>query len=269
MTRPTSASAAITPPPASAWPTAAQADHPGDFELPSQPWNVDDVLEMTAQLPPDAVEAVLGETRSAFALNSRALIRLSDAGVSERVIDLMVALTYPEKFVVQSGGGSGAAFAPFGAYDPFFAPILGPASLYGCYDSYGWAHPDYWRYCGGMSPYFLSYGPGFYNGYYGLYGNGWIVTSPPVDGGGGSPGEVPSAGRVVNGRGYTQITPVDTSAGSGDGGRSNGMSHRVERRAAARDSSGGSTGVSSGGYSGGGASGGDGGRMAMPRPPGH
>ena len=83
---------------------------------------------------------------------------------------------------------------PFGAYDPFFAPILGPASLYGCYDSYGWAHPDYWRYCGGMSPYFLSYGPGFYNGYYGLYGNGWIVTSPPVDGGGGVTGRGPVGG---------------------------------------------------------------------------
>ena len=148
-----------------------------------------------------------------------------------------------------------------GGFDPFFSPIVGPASLYGCYAPYAWAISNYWDVCGGWNPYLAGYGLGFYNGYYGPYNYPWI----PTDGGGnGGGGEAPDQGRgrVVNGRGYTQITPVDTSV-SGDGsGRSGGTS-----TSGTGSSSGGSSGVSSGGYSGG-ASSGDGGRMAMPRPPG-
>lgn len=240
----------------------------GVWALDTPAWRVDDVLEMSGVVPPDAVQAALSQGPTDFALNARSLVALSDAQVPERVIDLMVALTFPAKFVVKSGGGAGGftdSMIAGGGYDPFFAPILGPASLYGCYSPYAWAASSYSVNCGGWSPYMLGYGPGFYNGFYGPYNSPWVITDIGQQNGGGS-APIQGEGRVVNGRGYTQITPVDASlVGSSDGGgTAGGMS-----TAGTSSSSGGSTGVSSGGYSGGGMSGGgDGGRMAMPRPPG-
>jgi hypothetical protein len=118
----------------------------GVWALDTPAWRVDDVLEMSAVVPPDAVQAALSQGPTDFSLNAKSLVALSDAKVSERVIDLMVALTYPAKFVVQSGGGGGGfddSLAVSGGYDPFFAPILGPASLYGCYSPYAWAASSY------------------------------------------------------------------------------------------------------------------------------
>jgi uncharacterized membrane protein YgcG len=232
----------------------------GVYALDTPPWQVEDVLAMSAVLPPDAVQAALGQGPTAFALNKTSLVALSDAKVAERVIDLMVALTYPAKFVVQPGGGGFAdSMVATGGYDPFFAPILGPASLYGCYSPYAWAASRYSDYCGGWNPYLMGYGPGFYNGFYGPYNSQWVITD--VGSGGGVVTPPQGEGRVVNGRGYTQITPVDTSVGTfNNGGSSGGMS----TAGSGSGSGSGSSGVSSGGYSGGG----DGGRMAMPRPPG-
>ncbi|MGD9906357.1 MAG: hypothetical protein AB7U83_23030 [Vicinamibacterales bacterium] len=235
-------------------PVAPPAFAPADHR-----WTVADVLELSASLPPDGVQAAIGEGATAFDLNKRTLTALADAGVAERVIDLMVGLTYPSRFVIQPGGSAGGAGGG-GALDPFFAPILGPASLYGCYSPYGWATAGYFSYCGSMSPFLMGYGPAYY---YGYYHSSWFITNgaiPPAEGGG--PATRSGEGRVVNGRGYTLVAPVDTAAvgggvwhgqGADSGGSSSGSS------------SGGSSGVSSGGYSGGG---GDGGRMAMPRPPG-
>ena len=78
----------------------------GAFEFADAPWTIDDVLELSAALPPDGVQAAIGEGRTAFALNKRSLVALADAKVAERVIDLMVGLTYPSHFVIKSGGGS-------------------------------------------------------------------------------------------------------------------------------------------------------------------
>jgi hypothetical protein len=230
------------------------------FDLAETPWTVADVLELSAALPADGVQAAIGEGTTAFDLNKRTLVALADAAVAERVIDLMVGLTYPRHFVVQPGGSSvGGDSFPTGAFDPFFAPILGAATMYGCYSPYGWASAGYFGNCGVMSPYLLGYGPGYWNGYYNS--SWWVANGPvnPSDGGGPAPqGE----GRVVNGRGYTQVTPVDASnIGSSNGGANGGWNGHQGA------SSGSGSGVSSGGYSGG-MSGGDGGRLAMPRPSG-
>jgi len=234
---------------------------PPAFDLAETPWTVHDVLELSAALPPDGVQAAIGEGTTAFDLNKRTLVALAEADVAERVIDLMVGLTYPKHFIVQPGGSSvgGGGYAT-GAFDPFFAPILGAATMYGCYSPYGWASAGYFGNCGLMSPYLLGYGPGYWNGYYNS--SWWVANGPvnPSDGGGPAP---QVEGRVVNGRGYTQVTPVDPSnIGSSPGGSTGGWNGGNSG-----SSSGGSSGVSSGGYSGG-MSGGDGGRMAMPRPPG-
>ena len=59
-----------------------------------------------------------------------------------------------------------------------------------------------------MSRYLLGYGPGYYYGYCG-YDYPWVVIPGGGTGSGGGGGEVvvQAEGRVVNGRGYTQVTP--------------------------------------------------------------
>lgn len=234
---------------------------------PHQPWTVADVIEASAHLPADGVQAALMEGPTAFSLTKATLIAMADAHVAEPVIDLMVAATYPKHFVVQSAGASGSfGIASMGAgsgwVDPFYAPIIGPASLYDCYSPYSWASTAYWRQCDPYdSRYIVGY-PGYYRGYYGdsAYFNGpWYVSTPN-----GTPSPAPRGeGRVVNGRGYTQVTPIDTSVSAmGDGGRASGQS-------VGGTSTGSTSGATSSGYSGGGSSGGGGSeRTAVPRPPG-
>jgi len=236
---------------------------PGAYDGVVGPWTVEDVLEMQRALEPDAIQAAIGEGVAAFSLNRRSLTTLADAGVAERVIDLMVGLTYPERFVIKSGGGSSGAMFAGGGVDPFFAPIVGPAVLYGCYSPYAWASGYYFEYCGAMSPMLIGFGPNYYNGMYGPYNYPWVpTTEPPIAGGGGGvPAPEQSHGRVVNGHGYTQVTPANASPANGSGrwdGQSTGSS------GSSGSTNGGTNGVSSGGYSGGGDGGG---RMAMPRPP--
>lgn len=227
-------------------------------------WSVDDIVEASAKLPVEAMQAVLTEVHQKFDLNKRTLVTLADGGVNEQVIDLMVALTYPERFVVERRGGSAPSgiMTGSGFYDPFMPGAMG--GMMDCYTPMGYGYRSYYSMCGAyMAPMFG------YNNLYGSYGYdypygyyGWVpVNTVP----GGTPVEPQqSEGRAINGRGYTQIRDrVEPSvprvnAGSNGGGW--------------QGSSGGS-GVSSGGYSNGGSSsgssggpGGDSGaRVAVPK----
>lgn len=237
-------------------------------------WNVGDVIEASARLPADAVQAAITEDRGPYELNKKNLVAMNEAGVPEPVIDLMIALTYPQRFVVQRAGGS--SYAPSGIsmgggwYDPFMSP-LAFSSMSDCNSMYGMGYRSYYTGCGSM---YAPYGYG-YNGYnnnfypgYSTYGGGWVALDPNAV----SPSNQGTEGRVVNGRGYTQVrqreaepSPVRSgNVGNGaayDGGGSS-------------SSGGGTSGVSSQGYSGSGtsgsgSSGGDSGaRTAVPRPPG-
>lgn len=229
-------------------------------------WSVDDVIELSAALPPDGVQAAISEAPGPFALNKHSLVALADAGVGDRVIDLMVGVTYPSKFVVQRSGPVANPMGPIGVSlaDPFFSPIVGPAALFNCYQPFSWASEGYWGNCASFNPYYYSRYPGYYSGYWGAYGSDWVVTNGNGVGTGGV-ATTPTESRLVNGRGYTQVRPVDTTYGSADqiaasGGSSNG--------AQSSGSTGGSV-TSGGGYSGGGAaSSGGGDRTAVPRGPG-
>jgi len=218
-------------------------------------FTIDDVTEAAARVSPRVVEAALVETRAGFTLTSDVLRRLQRAGVAPGVIDTMVALSYPNHFVVDRPDARAAgAFAPvdpwafndpwsalspypyYGSYwDPFWSPYV--------YAPFGYA---YWASYGGYLP---------YNPY--LPATGFVDISRP---------EPEGAGRVINGVGYTRIRErdvVERSAGDGDSSVSSGGSSIV---GASGWSGGGGSGVSPGGYSGGGASGGDGGgRTAQPR----
>jgi hypothetical protein len=118
-------------------------------------WTLEDIKEASAKLAPETVQAALVELRSGFNLTAKQLVSLADAGVSDSVIDLMIALSYPKKFVVShrvsaapppygyTYGGLGgewpwiadAAFWPsyyspfayryWGYYDPYYVPSSG------------------------------------------------------------------------------------------------------------------------------------------------
>ena len=189
---------------------------------------IEEVKEIAQKLPSSALEAVLVETGATFPLNSKRLVELDEAQVPERIIDLMVALSFPNKFVIErrASSGSGSSGLAYGdPYDwPYYYAPFGYSS-FGQYDMYYYGAPYY------------------------------VVVDPaPI-------GPQPSGqGRVVDGFGYTRVRsrePVGVNASGGGAGGSGAGS--------TGSSTGGGT-VSSGGYSGGG--GGDGGRTAVSRPPG-
>jgi uncharacterized membrane protein YgcG len=206
-----------------------------------------DIKEAAAKVAPETLQAIVLELGTGgYDLNARQLIDLDDAGVPDSVIDLMVAMSFPKKFVVEHSTPSSGPGA-FGDY----AGLWGPFAMWPYY-----AHP--WYYSSYYSP-FGYYNWGYYDpGYY--YPPGVVVINPP--GGGGV--EPSGNGRVVDGHGYTRIrpnvpdAPARTSNGNGGWSSASGSS----------GSNGGSSssGVSSGGYSSGGSGGGD--RVAVPRPPG-
>jgi hypothetical protein len=208
-------------------------------------FTMEEVKQMVTKLSPSAVEAALIETGSGFPLNAKRLQELDAAGVPNRVLDLMIALSFPNRFIVErrtmstsARGGSGYGGGGGGVSLP-------------------WLGDDY-----GIWPYMYSpfgYSQWGINDYYYLYGSPVYVTGGI---GVGTPTAPSEHGRVVDGAGYTRVrsrAPEGTAAGGsyssggGGGGVVNG------------GSSSGGGGVSTHGYSGGG--GGDSGRTAVPRPP--
>ena len=161
----------------------------------TSPLSLDDVIEASLAVEPAVVETMLVETGTSFALDGRALVRLDDGGVPEQVIDLMVALSYPDAFTLERppGGVAGGGFAsPYGfsQWYPYYA------SPFGYY--YGWSPYDSLYYLGPAASY--------------------AVVPETVD---------PGAGRVYSGRGYTRIDRRELPSGrqarqrgEGDGGSS-------------------------------------------------
>jgi hypothetical protein len=234
------------------------------------PLTVDDVKEASGKVSPRALEAALVAANARFDLNSRRLIDLDDAGVPDTVIDLMVALSYPRRFVVEraTGGGSGSSFAPGGsyfgswsaanAYPPYFYdPLVDP---YGAYYPYSANYYSPFGYSyGGRDG--LQYVPGF----------GFVTAD-----GGGSVTSVPdNGGRAINGVGYVRVRPREASADdttgrvrqSGDsstGNASTAGSDSSSSRGSSDSSSGSYGGATSGGFTSGSSSS-DTGRTAEPR----
>lgn len=245
---------------ASALPTAADVA-----------WNIDDVIEASQKLPAEALQAALSDVRHGFNLNKHTLVALDEAGVPDGVIDLMVALTFPKRFVVERAGGGGGG-APIGIstgggwFDPFMSPFQ-YGDYANCYTPMGYGYRSYYSMCGG---YYSAYGISpYYSNYYGYPNTGWVVVDGPT-GSISNLGDPSVEGRVVNGRGYTQVRPRNPDpAPSRVSGRGDGSAAGYSG-ASSGSSSGGSSGVSSQGYSGSssGSSSGDSGRTAVARPPG-
>jgi len=190
------------------------------------PLTTDDVVEASRHLSPAVVEAWLIERNQGFGLDARQLVGLADAGVPERVIDLMVALSYPRVFAVNPTSREGD-FRPNA--DPRPTPgargnvATGPFVML---DPYGFSRFGY-------SPFGLNYYSPFGSSLYGFGpGFGWYPGgSPAVIVRNPTNAEVARRGRVVNGRGYTQTggesaarpdRSMSPGGGAGSGVRSGG-----------------------------------------------
>jgi hypothetical protein len=222
---------------------------------------LDDLKEASAKVSPRTIEAALVETRASFNLTSKRLRELQDAGVPASVVDLMVALSYPDRFVVERTAPIDRAQAPI-MDDPF---MLGWAFGYPVWSAvYGFYSPLY----GAFSPYYYSpfaypYYRG-YNPYYGYYGNGYYTIDQGGGGGVNLPDQPSGRGRVVDGQGYTRVRPRESEpVATQTGGGSTASSRGGGATSSSSSGSSGGSSASPAGFSGGG--GGDGGRTAQPR----
>ena len=210
-----------------------------------------EIVEASKQLDPAVLATLLVERGHGFDVSGKMLAKLADAGVSSRVIDAMVALSYPKLFAINRSGAMpdrrvttrGEETVASGRTIPVYMDPFG-WSPYGGYYGYGYG-----------SPYALGYGrySPYGGGYWGPWGGGFYGNAGPIIVVRPQEPSNNSHGRVVNGRGYTR-SGGGGDAGprvSGDGGYSRG------------GSSGG--GASSGGGGGGGGGGDAGGRTAKPR----
>jgi hypothetical protein len=159
--------------------------------------SLDDVIEASGHVDDDALQAFLAESGQPFDLDAEAITRLADAGVSDGVIDMVVAVSYPQRFAVDREASDAA----------MLEPELDERARYDRYDPFGWG--GYWgwnRYgsCYGWSSLYCDpyrYGYNAYGYGYGRYGYGY--TRPVIVVVGGGDDDSRSA-RAVSGRGYTR-----------------------------------------------------------------
>jgi len=178
---------------------------------------VEDLIEASKKTAPQIVEAMLMETEPRLALNSKSLIGLDDAGVDAAVIDLMVALAYPEQFSVErrdrNGSWSNSSWSA-GGLRRFYDPIL---------------YSDFYPYY--VTPFGSRY---WLRGY-----NPYLIGAVPFIAGPVQLDVSDLAGQAVRSHGYTRVVRVPPSV-SGDGGTTTG------RRAKSRGSSAGNNSTRSG-----------------------
>ncbi len=194
------------------------------------PLGIDDVVEASRKVQADVLQAWLVERAQPFTLDAKRLIALADAGVPSSVIDLMVALSYPNAFAINPAARQGER-RTLAANSSYRGPVSVMLEQPLCSTSY-FMDPYAWDHCLGRS-YGYRHGNGWYPGGYPIA----IVFT-------GSPTPRPH-GRMVNGQGYTV-----GSSGTGQ----------------AQPSSDGSSGGSTSGSTSGSSSGSSEGRTAQPRP---
>ena len=213
-----------------------------------------EIKEASKKVSEAVLEATIAESGASVIVNKSSLVELSDAGVPPKVIDVLVALAYPERFRVERANNSDNMFRSTRSIDfggsTYFPPV--PTNYY--------------------VPFYVptaAIGPSRGDGG-SLGGGGPMIIVPP---------NPPGAANAINGQGYTRITPADS-------GGSLGTRPAIDRSASGSSgavmSSGGSVSSSSSGSSsssssssssggdgggGGGGGGGDagGGRTAQPR----
>jgi hypothetical protein len=223
---------------------------------------VDDVIEAARYLDTPTLEAWLVEQAQGFAVDARQLIELADAEVPADVIDLMVALSFPEAFAIDRvphADGFDVAEAPR-TPSPRGTPPMSALERYRDPFSYRYYQDNYGFGSSLYSPFHYSpYG-------YGAYGYGWYTggTGPVVivvKGTGEEVGDQPR-GHVVKGRGYTRTNRGDPTRNDAPRWADPAGSSRSPARAGSGNPGAGVSQPASGSGSGSGS-----GRTAKPRDP--
>jgi len=221
--------------------------------------SLDDVKEASGKVSAHALEAALVESHASFPLNSQRLVDLADAHVPDRVLDLIVALSYPKRFVVETARVDRAPAMIVD--DPFLFGFGYPIWADGFYSPlYGYYSPYYY------SPFAYAYARG-YNPFYLNGGYGYVVIDSGGGGGAvGRPDRPSGSGRVVDGLGYTRVRPRESepSTASRQSGAPTAAGDSGSSSSSSSSGSSGSSSVSSQGFSSGGSSS-DTGRTAQPR----
>lgn len=141
------------------------------------PITIDDVIDAAENVHEKAVEAWIAEVGQEFAgLDVEDLVQLEDAGVSDDLIDVVVAVSFPERFALNRQSESQASPSYFGA-----RPI--------------WVDPYYSRWGLGYGGYYSGWGYGYGSYYPRYYYPRVIVDVTPV--------RPTPRGRVISGRGYS------------------------------------------------------------------
>jgi hypothetical protein len=209
-----------------------------------------DIVELVRSAGAEATGLLLVERGEGYYVDARTLAYLADAGVPGEITDLMIALSYPDRFALQRGSTvaaatrawrEGAELDPYGrrypggsyssfdncvivGYDAFGRPVYGSArdagrirygdGGRGWTTDYGYHYSDAYR-RRGCSP--LGYGDP----------HGWDrARYVPVRVGPSQPGQ--PTGRAVEGRGYTRPESARTRDTSGE------QQERPARRAVRR-----------------------------------
>jgi uncharacterized membrane protein YgcG len=170
-----------------------------------------DVVEATKHLEVGVLQTWLAERGQGFGLDAGQLVALEESGVAPSVIDIMVALSYPEVFALdRTRIGDAPPDLRAEEREVYGGPM---------YDGYG----------SGFDPYGIGYGRGY----------GWYPGRQPVVVVRAPSGEATEDehGKVVKGRGY--VSGRGSSARSGEERSSGGSSS--SGRAGSSGSSGGST----------------------------
>jgi hypothetical protein len=264
--------------------------------LPQRALRIDAAAELSTADIADAskivdgvvAEAWIGDRGQRFTIKAADLRALKQSGVPTRVIDMVVAVSNPQTFMLASGKPStrpadvlaqrpdlmstnealallnarrtramlyGGWFDDVYSWNAYGSPYgLSYSSLYGNFYNYG------------FNPYGNGYNNGYNNGWFGGngYGQGPFVIIPRDP----EANRPSNTGRAVNGLGYTQ----DPGAGSSGTAvprpsvGSDGYSQGGGGPASVGSSGSGSSGSGSSGSAGSGASSGSGGRTAKERP---
>ncbi len=162
-----------------------------------------DIVEASRYLEIGVLQTWLAERGQGFGLDARQLVALQESGVAPSVIDVMVALSYPEVFALDR--------TRLGDAPPDTRGEVRGGEVFGggMYDDYGY----------GYDPYGYGYGRGmgWYSGRQPV-----VVVQRPAD------AEAEDHGRVEKGRGYVSgrddgsRAGTERSSGSGRAGSSGG-----------------------------------------------
>jgi len=175
----------------------------------SAPWNLETIIRLSKIIDGQLLQAALLEKKTQLNLTPGSLKEMKTARLPNGIIDLLVALAYPDQFhiekngqvelrpwIVSSPGSAGPSSMPSGPLSYY------PGAFYNCYSPYGYFYGF---------PFSGLYSAAFCISYYSPFWWDYPIYIPD-NGGGGSGGSVGGGGggRLTSDQGYVQIEPRDT-----------------------------------------------------------